>query len=229
MEEDKIYFKIDEFITEGINITRSAQEKDAVYQGIDNSDFEYLLNVFKKYNLWKYDLKKALNHKEICVKIDISVLFESNSIPNIMPGGIMGYRNSQSEEYQNFLKNIREETHKILEWLRLVKDKFCKYPVAKYKNGILYFQGKEIDFNRKQNQKDLLIILFGSKEKKWAMDEIMDKWDETQIDREIKGKNHWRTFNSAAEDINNAIAIETQVKNFIIKTTKEMQINQKYI
>ena len=229
MKDDKMHSKIDKFIIEGINMTKSAQEKDAVYQGIADSDFEYLFDVFKRYTLWKENLKKTLNHKEINEKIDIGILFEANSVPSMMPGGVMEYRNSQSEEYQNFLKNIREETHKTLEWLRLVKDKFCKYPVAKYKNDKLYFHGKEINFNRKQNQKDLLIILFGDRYKKWSMDEIMDKWDETQIDKDVKGKNHWRTFNSAADDINTAIAIETQVKDFIIKNTKEMQISQKYI
>lgn len=230
MTENIIHSKINEFIVQGINITKLAQEKDVIYRDDKLSDFDYLENVFKKYIFWINDLKSILNRKEVIQRIDISLLFESSSVPQMIPGGVFEYRDSQSKEYQEFFKNIREETRKMINWLRNVKDKFYKSASAEYKDKILYFQGKEIIFeDRKQNQRDLLKILFTDKNKEWAMDEIMDKWDECRIDKEIKGKKFWRTLNSAADDINNAVAIETQVKDFIIKNTKEMRINPKYI
>lgn len=229
MPENVIRSEINKFIIQGINITKLSQEKNAVYRD-KLSDFDYLESVFKKYILWKEDLKNFLNCDEVTSKVDVDILFEANSVPWVIPGGIFEYRDAKTIEYQNFLKNIREETQKTTNWLRNIKDEFYKYGYAEFKNRTLYFHGKEIVFeDRKQNQRDLLKILFTNKNKKWAMDELMDKWDEAQIDKGIKGKKYWRTLNSAADDINTAVAIETQIKDFIIKSTKEMQINPKYI
>jgi TusA-related sulfurtransferase len=103
---------------------------------------------------------------------------------------------------------------------------------VKYDNGILYFRGKEMDFRNKQNQKDLLATLFEDPEKNWYYDEIQENWDDRWEDIKAtnpEAKNYWKKFYSAGNDINTAIAIETQVKDFIIKNTKEIRINPKYI
>lgn len=101
-----------------------------------------------------------------------------------------------------------------------------------YSNGILYFRDKEIDFRNKQNQKDLLATLFEDPKKNWYYDEIQEKWDDRWEDvkeTNPKAKDYWKKFYSAGNDINTAVAIETQVKDFIIKNTKEIRINPKYI
>ena len=101
---------------------------------------------------------------------------------------------------------------------------------AKYNNGILYFRDKEINFRNKQNQKDLLATLFEDPKKNWYYDEIQEKWDTLKELNLIKyPKNYWRKFYSAGDDINTTIAIEAQVKDFIIKNTREIRINPKYI
>lgn len=101
---------------------------------------------------------------------------------------------------------------------------------AEYKNDILKFRGKEIDFRNKQNQKELLTTLFEETKKNWSYDEIQDKWDEMIKLRVVeRRKDYWKKFYSAGNDINTAIAIETQIKDFIIKNTKEIRINPKYI
>lgn len=99
----------------------------------------------------------------------------------------------------------------------------------KYDQGVLYFKGKEIDFRNKQNQKDLLETLFKEKDKNWFYDEIEEDWDETGIDMEKNPKDYWRKFYSAGDDINTAVAKKTQIEDFIIKNTKEIRINPKYL
>ncbi len=101
---------------------------------------------------------------------------------------------------------------------------------AKYENGILKFMGKEINFRNKPNQKDLLATVFEEPKKNWSYDEIQNKWDE-MIKLEVidRPKDYWKKFYSAGDDINKAVAIEAQVKDFVIKNTKEIRINPKYI
>jgi hypothetical protein len=98
-----------------------------------------------------------------------------------------------------------------------------------YENGILKFMQKEINFNNKQNQKDLLRTLFEEPKKNWSYDEIQEDWDETGIDKEKYPKDYWRKFYSAGDDISESIAIKTQIEDFIIKNTKEIRINPKYV
>lgn len=102
--------------------------------------------------------------------------------------------------------------------------------LVKYENGILKFRSKEINFRNKQNQKDLLATIFEEPKKNWSYDEIQEKWDEMMKLGVIDyPKNYWKKFYSAGDDINKAVAIETQVKDFITKNTKEIRINPKYI
>ena len=100
---------------------------------------------------------------------------------------------------------------------------------ANYKNGVLYFQNQEINFNNKQNQKDLLVTLFKNQKKNWFYDEIQEEWDEDwdgiQNDDKEKFKNYWKKFYSAGDGINTAVAIKTGIEDFIIKNTKEIKIN----
>ena len=103
---------------------------------------------------------------------------------------------------------------------------------AEYDNGILYFRNKEIDFRNKQNQKDLLATLFKDPKKNWYYDEMQGTWDDRWEDvkeTNPKAKDYWKKFYSAGNDINTAVAIETPIKDFIIKNTKEIRINPKYI
>ncbi|MBT3690518.1 hypothetical protein HOE31_00910 [bacterium] len=97
-----------------------------------------------------------------------------------------------------------------------------------FQDNILFFKGKEIDFSKKPNQRELLTILFKDSRKVWFYDEIQDEWDHYS-DEAKKDKEYWRKFNTAGDEINKAIAIKTQVEDFIKKNTKEIGINPKYI
>lgn len=116
---------------------------------------------------------------------------------------------------QNFSINKKDKTDKQDNNIRIEK--------ARFKNGILYFQNKEIDFSRKQNQKDLLATLFKEPPKNWHYDEIQEDWGETEYP-----SGFWRKFYTAGDEINKTVAIETQIKDFIIKTTKQIKINTQY-
>jgi len=107
---------------------------------------------------------------------------------------------------------------------------------AIYLNGVLKFLGKEIDFNNKQNQKELLDTLFSEPEKDWFYDEIQSEWDVEwdgikKNDPGIK-KEYWRKFYNSGDSINRYIATKTGVADFILKNTGtggKIKINPRYV
>lgn len=99
---------------------------------------------------------------------------------------------------------------------------------SKYKDWILYFKNKELDFTNKQNQKYLLATLFKEPERSWSYDEVQHDWDETDEDKFLS-KDWWKKFYSAGDGINTVVAKKTQIEDFIIKNTKEIRINPKYV
>jgi hypothetical protein len=98
-----------------------------------------------------------------------------------------------------------------------------KISSVKFEGGILYFKNEKIDFQGKQNQKDLLVALFKRPEEKWFYADIADDWGEDYT------KGDWRKFYTAGDGVNKAIAIETGVKDFLTKDTKRVQINSQYL
>ena len=99
-----------------------------------------------------------------------------------------------------------------------------------FKNGLLQFQGKELDFRNKHNQQELLATLFKEPAKKWSFDEIQGEWDAYSKAKLIKyPKDYWRKFYEAARAINIAVAVETGIKAFLAKNIKEIQVNPKYL
>ena len=116
--------------------------------------------------------------------------------------------------------------------LYLIENIFVKEEInikAKYKDGILYFMERRIDFRTKANQKELLDVLFEEPEKEWFYDEIQAKWDEMKKLNLVKyPKNYWKKFYTAGDGINTNIARQTTIPDFIEKTTKKIWINKKY-
>ena len=106
---------------------------------------------------------------------------------------------------------------------------------AEYRNDILYFCGKEINFTKKENQRELLKTLFENKNKEWSYDEIQEKWDSDWDGikkNNPESQNYWRKFYNAGDDINTAVAKKTQTEDFIIKNTGTggwIKINPKYV
>jgi hypothetical protein len=99
----------------------------------------------------------------------------------------------------------------------------------RYKDRTLFFRGKEILISGKgaTNQHLFFKILFSNKKRKWNELDVLDEF--------FKGRN-WETdemkknrFYHYSRAINDKIAKETEVKDFIIATTKTYQINPKYL
>jgi len=103
---------------------------------------------------------------------------------------------------------------------------------TEYQNYILYFCGKEIDFTRKDNQRELLKTLFKDKNKEWFYDEIQGEWDSDWDGAGPESRDYWRKFYNASNDINTAIRLETGIKDFLMKNTGTggwIKINPKYV
>jgi len=122
IKNEDILSKIEKLIVEGVNITKNAQESEAIYKIKNNDSVKFLAAVFHRYSVWKQKIKKLLNKEKIAKEIDIGILYEGNSVPDIRPGGIE-YGDIQSEKSQELLRNIRIETSKKLDWLRQIKNK----------------------------------------------------------------------------------------------------------
>ena len=99
--------------------------------------------------------------------------------------------------------------------------------------SILIFQGKEFDFSKKTNQKDLLNTLFSDVNKKWFYDQVQDDWDRLKELGLIKyPKDNWRKFYTSGNEINRYIKSETGLDDFIEKNTGNdgyIRINPKYL
>ena len=103
---------------------------------------------------------------------------------------------------------------------------------AQYRDGIINLAGKKIDFNKKTIQKEMLDIIFAPQFKNiWLYyDQMLDEWDELKNLNAIKlPKNYWKKFDTAAININRTIAIETGIRDFLLKDSKKIRINPGYI
>jgi hypothetical protein len=93
----------------GINLTRAAQEGDAIYAGVDR-----LHDAFRDYQIWRSDIRDFLADAKVNT-LDWYKLYESDSVP-LLKGGIE-YSDIKSEKSQTLLRNIRVETSSKLDIL----------------------------------------------------------------------------------------------------------------
>lgn len=109
-------FNIDDLILEGINITRVAQEGDAIY-----SDNQLLVDeVHRRYQLWVINIRnwfgqEGYNARTHPLFVHTVNFYRADSVP-LMKGGVE-YGDPTSPKSQLLLKNIREEATKKLEHL----------------------------------------------------------------------------------------------------------------
>lgn len=99
---------------EGINITREAQEGNAIY-----GRKELLDSVFSRYQIWKSNIKDFLVDTNINT-IEWYKFYEADSVPSLKGGP--EYADIQSDKSQMLLKNIRIETSKTLALFKQVGD-----------------------------------------------------------------------------------------------------------
>lgn len=97
------------------------------------------------------------------------------------------------------------------------------------KRGVLKFAGKEIELSKKGNETDAVLLLktlLGEKINNWKYnDEILADWGYNDDDQKNVPKNK---VYFAGQKINNAIALKTQIEDFIECNTSKARINPKY-
>jgi len=111
---------IDELVLEGVNISRIAHPRDALYE----SDPDFLDALFKRYVIWRHEIRIWAGQEYIGRKIDPSVFFEGDSVGNFKAG--IEYGDIRSKESQELIKNIRNETKEKLKVLRKAKTEIYK-------------------------------------------------------------------------------------------------------
>jgi len=97
------------------------------------------------------------------------------------------------------------------------------------KSGYLFFNDKakiKISKSKNTNQHYLLKTLFKNKTKIWSVDEIKEDQD-PNLCKEIKV--NWKSTYFACRDVNEKVAMETLIPNFILFSEKTVCINTDYI
>ena len=184
--------------------------------------------IFKGFN-WAKEMFDELAYEIQIIQND-SFDYEGFRInPNFSSSSDQRIKSFKKNKYQLYISRIHN--YLIVELSKEKKQQGGKSQTKKtkteYTNGVLCFQEKKIDFNRKDNQKFLLDAMFKEPTKNWFYDELQEIWDE---DPNAKlGEGYWRKFYTAGDGINNAIEKKTQIENFIKKNTKQIRINLKYI
>lgn len=120
--------------------------------------------------------------------------------------------------------NVLKNNNKLTDKSKLKDSKILSDNKVLFKNQALIIGERVIDFRRKQNQSSLLATLFKRPKNNYFYLDILDDWGE-----EFEKGKSWRKIYTAGDEINKSVAIETGIKDFIIKDTKQIQINPKYI
>ena len=96
-----------------------------------------------------------------------------------------------------------------------------------FRNGFLYFKNKKIKISKTNNSNPyyLLKTIFKDKNKIWNYDEIHKDW----LNRDDYKKEDWNKYYNAGYKINEKIAKETTIKDFLCITKKDIKINEKYL
>lgn len=101
--------EMNDLIIEGVNITRRAQEGDALY-----SDNQFLVDdVHRQFVLWRIKVREFVSKY---YRKGIDVFFEADKVPDFK-GGIE-YGDVKSKKSQTLLRNIRVEASKKMNVLR---------------------------------------------------------------------------------------------------------------
>lgn len=126
---------------EGINITRKAQEGDAIY-GKENQ----LQEVFDDYHIWKSRIKDFLTNTN-SNSLEWYQFYQADSVPSLKGG--LEYGDITSEVSQSLLKKIRLETTGKLQLLKLLGDSLFpeNLPKVQLPNTDTIKLGKENSFS----------------------------------------------------------------------------------
>lgn len=224
-------WSLQDLIDKGIELTREAQEGDALYR-----DQFIAVDAHNKFSIWRIALRDFLYREKYFEPINplyskVEPLLEADSVP-MLKGGIE-YGDPQSEKSQTLLRNIREETKRKLQILREVREVVGSIVGAKYdtKTQILLFKNKQIPIKGEDtNPVKLMSAIFSAPNRQWQNDEILTLWfgdkpDSRDWENAIKAKSIYQ----AGRAINSTIEKKTGIGDFLEITTKTVKIRNKYL
>lgn len=187
--------------------------------GVDGTKKEYSIvnRVFNKENFSIIEAMDLINNLNRELFIPITAKLNKMGLPTII---ILIENPKFLDDWRKLLKEIDN----ILTGITNTK----KVAIFDKDNGILLFQNKKFNFSKKYNQKELLEILFQDAQKNWYYDEVQEKSTFSEL-LQSKNKPLWRKFYTASDEINKFIAIDLGIKDFILKSTKQIRINPKYV
>ena len=92
-------------------------------------------------------------------------------------------------------------------------------------SSVLHFYNKKIIISKSRNSSshDLLLTIFKDKEKVWSYDEVAADWTDEY------DKSKWRRYYNAGYEANQKIAKETTIKDFLLLSSKTVNINPRYL
>ena len=183
-------------------------EKTALSWGLDK---EYLfihtlitleaLGYFEVENIWIFDMDLSPEQQTESYKVKINLRDKFFDEKDEIMYGIAFKKATQKNEFPK--KDLTFNNQK----------------------SVLSFNGKEIEISKTRNSNGhyLLKTIFEDKNKIWEFDEIADDWND-----EYK-KDDWNRYYNAGYAVNEKIAKETTIKDFLAITNKTVGINRKYL
>lgn len=136
MTPSELRERFEKLMYEGINISRKAQEGDAIYAGVEvigkrittRKDNGVVQEIFRRYQVWKSDLMDFLTETKRNT-FEWHRFYEGNSVPSLIGG--VEYGDVNSEKSQNLIRSVRMETSNKLELLKKVGDSIFKKGLPK--------------------------------------------------------------------------------------------------
>lgn len=128
----------------------------------------------------------------------------------------------EQESKQAYLTDLHIQ---LLE-AQLAIAKGAQAPQYDINTGVIKFMGKEIEIPLNTNLEMVARAVLKNStnmKRKWSWDEIV------QANREFPENFTARQIYNASRSINDKVAIETQVKDFLIVKTKSLQLNPKFL
>lgn len=160
-----------------------------------------VLGYFKIENIWIFDMDSPPEKqtKSYKIKIDLKKKFFNEREAILSDKPILNSNEKREKQRNNLVFN---------------EDK-----------SVLFFNKKEITISkaRDSNGHYLLKTIFKDKNKIWEFDEIAEDWGD------VYGKNDWNRYYNAGYKVNEKVAKETTIKDFLKITSKTVSINKEYL
>lgn len=169
--------------------------------------------------------RNALKYLKSRKIIKIEKLSDGDPYGQILTEGLfeaeksLGYFKSRGISLDSIINAPRKIIEKAVTIAGLEFDK---------ESSTLFFQGKEIIISKAKNSRPHYILdtIFSDKKKTWLYDEIAE---ESSNDRNEYEGYDWKQFYQACRDINEKVAKETTIKDFLVYTKYQVSINRNYL